>query len=151
MTTERQILHDLLDAAVDEHGAERILRALESLIVDSRTNVLTIIANAGRHNIPQEYLRGDIFLASSGNLDLSSRSSAENAIFEILSNLNRKLLEHSWSKIYLIPTGHPILSLQIKTTVYRVTRLNTIDLFYLDGKYFDLAIDLRNIDERHKT
>ncbi len=147
MSRKRATAHELLDQAISEHGASRVKRALRSFIVDSRNNVLTIIANLGSHKIPEKYLRGEIFLASKGNLDLSSRVRIESQFIQVLRKLNAKLLEKSWTKIYLIPTGHPTLSLQLKAAVYRITRMNTTDVFYLNGRYFDLEIDLRKLDK----
>jgi len=136
---------ELLDQAISEHGTSRVKRALKSFIIDSKRNILTIVANLGSHKIPEKYLRGEIFVASKGNLDLSSRAKIELQFFQILRRLNAKLLEKSWTKIYLIPTGHPTLSLQLKAEVYRVTRMNTTDVFYLNGRYLDLEVDLRKI------
>ena len=149
MSSKKSPLQLLLDQAVAEHGARRVRNALKSLIVDSRNNVLTIIANAGRHNVPQKYLRGEIFVASEGNIDFSSHMKIKNVLSLIILRLNTKLLQNTWTKIYLIPTGHPTLSLQLKIAVYRVTRLNTTDLFYLNGRYFDIDFDMRNEVDRH--
>jgi hypothetical protein len=50
-----------------------------------------------------------------------------------------------WRKVYLVPTGHPVVSMQIKTLVYRVLRMNTIDLVYLNGVYYTLDLDQREV------
>lgn len=146
MNANKASLKLLLGQAIKERGIRRVQQTLRSLISESKGNILTIIANEGRHKIPQRYLRGELFVASRGNIDLSSPEKAKNVILKIISRLNRKLLQRSWSKIYLIPTGHPTLSLQIKLAVYGVTRLNTIDVFYLNGRYFDIEFNARNRD-----
>lgn len=63
----------------------------------------------------------------------------------ILERLVTQLRERQWCRIYLVPTGHPILSLQIKMMVYRLLRRNTTDLFYHDGTYFEIDLDQRAI------
>lgn len=63
----------------------------------------------------------------------------------ILGRLAVKLRSGRWKRVYLIPTGHPVLSLQIKTMVYRLLRLNTIDLYYKAGTYFEIDLDQRAI------
>jgi hypothetical protein len=95
MTKKKSALQGLLNQAIAEHGASRVKGALTSFIVDSRRNVLTIVANQGSHKIPGKYLRGEIFVASKGNLDLSSRSKIESIFIRILRRLNTKLLEKS--------------------------------------------------------
>ncbi|KUM05050.1 hypothetical protein Cv017_11220 [Chromobacterium subtsugae] len=57
-----------------------------------------------------------------------------------------KLMERSWKRIYFIPTGHPIISLQIKLLIYQVTRLNSIDLLYLDGNFVDVDMNIRELE-----
>lgn len=146
MTAPEHLLA-LIERAVSVRGIERIRSVLMSIIDEGEVETLTIVANEGRHLIPETFLRGELFIASRGNLDFSSPSSAKSAYIEIIKKLNKKLLERSWKRIYLIPTGHPTLPLQLKAEVYRVTRINTIDLFYLTGTYFDLDIDLRQIEE----
>jgi hypothetical protein len=143
MKAKKASINSLLRRAVAERGARRVRQTLQSLIVDSRNNILTILANEGRHSVPQRYLRGEIFVASRGDIDLSSPSKAKATFIKIVQRLNRKLLEKTWAKIYLIPTGHPTLSLQIKLAVHSTTRLNTTDVFYLNGRYFDIDFDAR--------
>lgn len=57
----------------------------------------------------------------------------------------KNLRSEQWSFVYLIPTGHPVLSLQIKAMVYRLLRLNTIDLYHKAGTYFEINLDQRAI------
>ena len=144
MREKKASLQSLLDQAVTERGVLRVQQTLQSLIVDSRNNILTILANEGRHSVPQRYLRGEIFVASRGDIDLSSPSKAKATFIKIIQRLNRKLLEKTWAKIYLIPTGHPTLSLQLKIAVHSATRLNTTDVFYLNGRYFYIEFDARD-------
>lgn len=140
-----QKLEDLVDKLISQRGPDKAARVLASILEDAEQSTLTIIPNMGIHRIPERYLRGKTFVASEGNLNFSSRRSIEQEYKKILRNLKDELLSQSWKKIYLIPTGHVTLSLQIKLAVYQLTRINTIDLFYLNGKYFELAFDSRDL------
>lgn len=140
-------LRKLLDQAVESSGNDRVVAALESLVATDQSDkgVLTIIANAGIHKIPEAFLRGVIYEASRGDWDASTEEALRADLIEILSRLVNKLRGSGWKRVYLIPTGHPILSLQIKAMVYRILRLNTIDLYYKDGSYLEVDLDQRAI------
>lgn len=139
-------LHRLLDEVLNTKNAERVEGALTSLLQgDAAPTVLTIIANAGVHEIPKAYLRGEVYEASRGDWDASDEEALSFELSSILSRLARKLRSRAWNCVYLIPTGHPVLSLQIKTMVYRLLRINTIDLYYKAGTYFEINLDQRAI------
>jgi hypothetical protein len=139
-------LSKLLSDCVVAVGADRVREHLnEMLQYTAPTDTLTIIANAGVHSIPTEFLRGDVYAASHGNWSISSREQLEADFKRILVLLARKLKQSTWKQIYFIPTGHPGLSIQIKLLVYRVTRINTIDLFFADGKYYEIQLNHRDI------
>jgi hypothetical protein len=144
---QQENLHRLLDEVLQTSDVEHVKAALASLLNQSaeEQTVLTIIANAGVHGIPREYLRGEIYEASRGDWDVSTEETLLLELKAILSSLARKLRTGSWKQVYLIPTGHPILSLQIKAMVYRVLRLNTIDLYHKAGIYFEVNLDQRTI------
>jgi hypothetical protein len=148
MIRRSSTIEGLLNEAIAQRGKKRVKTALQSLVLESQANILTIIANQGSHKIPAEYLRGEIFVASRGNLDFSSASAIRRQFVAILKKLRGKLQEKHWAIIYLIPTGHPALSIHLKLGVYRISRINTIDIFYYNGRYFDLDIDVRNVDGR---
>lgn len=125
---------------------ERKARALLApLVASGEAGTLTIVANKSLHTIPERYLRGRVYIASRGTLDLSSPNTAVMAYRRILARLVKVLRSQSWDRIYLIPTGHPTLSGAIKLAVYQATRQNTIDLFYANGLYFDLDISIREL------
>jgi hypothetical protein len=117
--------------------------------VSSAQPALTVIANAGVHRIPTRYLRGEVFEASHGDLDLRTQEAATKSIATILVGLSGKLREKEWSEIYLVPTGHPVVTAQIKTMIYRILRKNTVDLLYVGGRYFDIDIDQRKLAIDH--
>jgi hypothetical protein len=137
----------LLAECVSVCGADLVRDRLRALLAvpSGVEDTLTIIANTGVHPIPKEFLRGDVYSASYGNWDVSSQEGLELEFKRILRGLGTKLQERPWQKIYLIPTGHPVLSLQIKVFVYRVSRINTIDLFYSNGKYYEILLDHRAV------
>ncbi len=140
-------LRKLLEQAVKSSGSARVAAALSEL---ARKNVpdkgvLTIIANAGVHTIPKPFLRGEVYEASRGDWDVSSEQALVTELGNIMLRLISKLRARQWERIYLVPTGHPILSLQIKAMVYRVLRLNTIDLYHKAGTYFEVNLDHRAI------
>ena len=134
----------LLEAAIKNIGLERAKDLLREAAHTPEDKTLTIIANQNAHHIPAKYLRGEVYVASKGNIDFSSLSAIEGQYVEIIERLKKKLMRKAWSKVYLIPTGHPTLSLQIKSAVYRITRLDTTDLFYSNGEYYDITINWRD-------
>ena len=140
-------LHHLLSEAVSRRGRPAVAKALQVLLEseDCSEDSLTIVANAGIHEVPSEYLRGEVYEASHGNWDARTQESLVGELTAILSRLALKLRSRQWKRVYLIPTGHPILSLQIKTMVYRLLRMNTIDLYYKAGSYLEVDIDHRDV------
>jgi hypothetical protein len=140
-------VHKLLDDVLKSRRAEEVVAALEGLRknIAVEPTVRTIIANAGVHEIPQLYLRGDVYEASRGDWDASTEEALLLELKAILSRLASKLRSQRWSRVYLIPTGHPVLSLQIKSMVYRLLRFNTIDLYHKAGAYFEVNLDQRAI------
>lgn len=137
----------VVEECIRVRGRDAVEKSLSSLLEAHPPTeaILTIIANSGVHPVPAEYLRGEVYSASYGNLDVSSQEALETEFKRILGELGRKLNERGWKQIYLIPTGHPALSIQIKLFVYRIMRINTIDLFYTNGQYYELYVDHREI------
>ena len=140
-------LHKLLDEVLKTRDAEQVVAVLEDLLKQSvpEPAVLTIVANVGVHEIPKAYLRGEVYEASRGDWDASTEEALLLELKAILSRLANKLRSNRWKRVYLIPTGHPVLSLQIKAMVYRLLRFNTIDLYYKAGIYFEINLDQRAI------
>ena len=139
-------LHRLLDEIIAVRGEQSALAALQAVASSKDLAlVLTIVANAGVHSIPEQYLRGEVYNASRGNWDASTQESLVRELTGLLTRLGHKLRSRPWKRVYLIPTGHPILSVQIKAMVYRLLRVNTIDLYHKAGTYFEIDIDQRAI------
>lgn len=139
-------LEALARSAANAVGQARVTEVLAKLAQEKDGgHTLTLVANAGVHTIPNEYLRGEIYEVSRGNWIAQTHDELVEELAGLLSNLARHLRLRAWRKVYLIPTGHPVLTANIKLLVYRVLRLNTIDLYYKDGSYLEISIDHRAI------
>lgn len=139
-------LQELVEKVVAELGERAVAEALERMSKDgsAKEEVLTIIANVGVHHLPDHLRRGEVFVASEGSLDFSTRDSVCSEITQVLTRVAAKLKEKNWSKIYLVPFGPTNLAMLIKLLVYRVTHIETIDIFYGgNGVYHDLDVALR--------
>lgn len=135
---DRNILHEL----IRRNGISFVQNEIQAL--NELGNELTIISNVGLHPIPHEYVRGEVFIASEGNLDFSSVVSVNAELDKIVNRLKEVLFAKRWSSIYLLPFGHSCISLTIKMTVFRLLRIETIDIFYFGhGKYGYLDRDSR--------
>lgn len=137
-----------LNDLASQLGYEEACEILQQHVSVSRVSqdVLTIVVNQGVHHMPEKYLYGEVFYASEGNLDFSSEATVYEEYQNVLSNVARKLKSKSWKRIYIVPFGPSTLSMQIKLLVYRITRIESVDLFYSgDGEYFTLELDQRDI------
>lgn len=133
----------LLIDIVKRRGEDFVRKSLNARDGDRRE--LTIVSNAGLHPIPYDYVRGEIFIASEGNLDFSDIESVNSELDKIVQNLKTLLFSEKWTHVYLLPFGHSSISLTIKMTVFRLLRIETIDIFYFgSGKYDYLERDSRS-------
>lgn len=145
---KRDKIDRFLNLAIKNSGMDKVMCALEELAGtgDQNINTLTIIANAGVHNLPEKYKRGDVFIASIGNLDLSSRESIHNEFTTILTELARKLKSKQWGRVFIVPFGPTVLSMNIKLLVYRVCGFESIDVMNISGEdRVDVSIELRKL------
>ncbi len=139
-------LDALVRAATAAVGRERVFEELSALANrGNHRDTLTVVANAGVHTIPPQYLRGEVYEVSRGNWTGSDQAEVTQELIRLLSGLARKLRAHPWQTVYLVPTGHPILTINVKLLVYRLLRLNTIDLYYREGIYLEIQLDHRRI------
>jgi hypothetical protein len=141
-------LSKLLSQSVETLGTERIEEILREALDahENQSNSLTIIANSGMHEIPNRFIHGELYIASSGNLNFDTKESITEEYKKILVDLKKKLLEKEWKRVYLVPTGHVTLALQIKLLIYHVLRIGSIDLFYSKGDYHELEIGHRSLE-----
>lgn len=139
-------LAELVSKAVAAVGYERVSEQLAPLVPsESESRTLTLVSNAGVHTIPPEYLRGEVFEVSRGSWAAETPEEVHSELRDLLSGLARKLRSRPWRKVFLIPTGHPILTIHIKLLVYRLLRINTIDFYYRSGEYIEVELDHREI------
>ena len=144
--TSRGDLTSLLDIAVESAGTERVAEVLTSLARrETLTDTLTLVSNAGVHTIPGSYLHGDIYEVSRGDWTASTSAEVHEELTRLLRALAHKLRSRPWRQVYLVPTGHPILTVNVKLLVYRLLRINTIDLYYRAGQYIEVHIDHRRL------
>ena len=139
-------MDDILDliTKLGEEKALSILNQHVELESAESEDVLTIVVNRGVHHLPENSLRGVVFYASEGNLDFSSAESVQWEFEKILKNLTHVLQSRNWRKVYVLPFGPCALSMQIKLLIYRITRIESVDIFYLgEGEYMDLKIRQR--------
>jgi len=137
---------NLVRFAIAAVGRDKLIEGLSSLAsTGHHQRTLTLISNAGVHTIPKEYLRGEVYEVSRGNWTASTADEVKEELTRLLTDLARKLRSNAWQTVYLVPTGHPILTMNVKLLVYRLLRLNTIDIYYREGTYLEVQLDHRRI------
>lgn len=141
-------LENALTEAVHTVGREKVMADLLRMKKESSENklVLTIVMNAGVHHLAPEYLRGDVFIASEGSLDLSSQTKIHEEFKKILMRAAIKLKSKGWNQVYVVPFGPTPLCMQIKLLVYRICGIESIDVMNIPGQpRVDLAFNLRQL------
>ena len=144
--SDDSLAHEL-SLMVQRHGLANVVKLLRDYQPRKPDeSILTIICNKGLHPLPAEILIGEIFAASEGNLDFSSKESTQKVIEDILRKTADKVRSKNWDRVYIIPFGHVALSMQIKLLCYRILGTDTVDWFYLNTLgYFPLEIKLREL------
>ena len=136
---------DLIEQVGEDQACAILKRHLEQQECEG-ADVLTIVVNKGVHHLPEGKLRGTVFYASEGNLDFSSTGSVEEEFESILEGVTRILKSKSWRQVFVLPFGPCAISMQIKLLICRITRIESIELFYLGGgEYMELKIKQRGI------
>ncbi len=136
----------LINKIIEIKDEDFLIENLNSIIENNTNNVLTIVANKGVHHLPTDFQRGYVYYASEGSLNFDNASTIKQEYEKILKDLSVLLQSKLWKSIYLIPYGHSTLSMQIKLLVYRITHIETIDVFYVGGgEYTDLSLKQRDI------
>lgn len=124
----RKSLEDSFRSSESEEGAE-----------------LTIIVNEGTHHVPTDYLRGEVFVFSRGSFSTAARG-FELALKSRLRALAKILKSRRWKSVYIVPTGHPVLSMNVMLMVFRVTRLEASIVGYFgDAGYKIIQVAQRPI------
>jgi hypothetical protein len=141
-------LLSVLNGAISAAGRAKVMATLKQLGDNSVPEpfTLTIIVNAGVHHLSEEYLKGEVFVASEGSLDLSSTEAIHIEFRHILLRIARELKSRAWSRVYIVPFGPTPLSMQVKLLVYRICGIESIDVMNVPGKpRVDLYFDLRQL------
>lgn len=137
-----------VEAYVRQNGEGHLL---ELLGINHDDDVLTIVANAGVHPYHHLHKRGEVFEASVGTLDFSSKDSAIAAIEAALLKTANKLKEKRWRRVYLVPFGPAPLSLQIKSLVHKILDVETVDVLHIgNGEHVDVEINPRSVAAKAK-
>lgn len=131
-----------LRVLLEQYPEASVKSALNRISRESAKKELTIIVNFGMHALPEDILKGETFFFSEGNVDLSAEG-VKNTV-ELLSRRAVRFLRGKiWNKVYLVPSGHPLLVAMATLIVYRVTRLSPNILYYVDGEYREVELDVR--------
>ncbi|BAY94370.1 MULTISPECIES: hypothetical protein [unclassified Tolypothrix] len=140
-------IEKLVKDCLQKLGNENFKKEIVNLInKNEEQDVLTIIVNEGVHPNSPDHNHGEVYVASRGNIDFSSKEIVEKEFNQILIGVAKKLKSKPWKKVYLVPFGPAVLSMQIKLLVYRILYIETIDFLYAGhGIYYDLNINLRII------
>lgn len=130
---------------IERYGEQELLSKLNTTY-NQQENILTIISNQGVHPLGELHKRGEIFYASKGDLDFSTELKATEEIKKILEVVANKLKSNSWERVYLVPFGPAALSMQIKSLVYRILHIDTVDVLHIgNGIHVDIEINPRKI------
>ncbi|MDD0968504.1 MULTISPECIES: hypothetical protein [Pseudomonas] len=135
-----------LENYIARNGETALLDLINGTLPNAEPKTLTIIANGGVHPLQDIHKRGEVFFASMGSINFENIETAESELKDILTKVAHKLKSELWSKIYIVPFGPAILSMQIKSLVYKVLNQETIDVLHAgSGVHFDISIDTRSI------
>ena len=122
-----------------------ILETLSRVPEDDEYTI-TIVCNQASHAIPADIIRGTKFVFSVGSIEDAGSIVFESELTKLLKKLARKLKQRNWRQIYIVPSGHPSFYANIKLLVFRITRIETVDVVYKgNGRYMDITIDHRRI------
>lgn len=137
----------MIEDCLQKLGYENLkMEIINILTKNEEQDVLTIIVNQGIHPNSPTHNHGEIYVASRGSIDFSSKETVETEFKKILIKIAQKLKLKPWKKVYFVPFDPAVLSMQIKLFVYRILYIETVD--FLDaghGVYYDLDINLRLI------
>lgn len=141
-----QKFDDLIKAFIKKNGKRKLEKILLESLTENAPNVLTIIISEDTHKIPKDIIHGEKFVMSKGDLNNFDQDILKQQIEERLLKLVKKLKDKEWNKIYFIPSGFPELSIMAKLLIYRVTRIDSIDIVYTgNGKYTEMHFNSRAI------
>lgn len=131
-----------LSELIEKYSIKNVRDAVNKQLHIQTRRELTVVVNFGMHALPENVIRGDAFYFSEGNVDLSE-DNVDKTISQLTKRATKFLRGKIWSEVYLIPSGHPLLVVLATLIVYRVTRVNPTILYYVNGEYFEVKLDVR--------
>lgn len=138
-------LKNLIETYIIENGEDSLISTLKKNISNNSNGIITIIVNQGLHHFPDALIKGEKYICSHGSFNIDD---IKTHIEQTLSDLAKKLKSERWRKIYLVPSGHPLLSMQVKLLIFRITRMESIDIGYFgEGGYKEFVLAQRPIIE----
>lgn len=140
-------MKELVEECLDKLGYDRLKEELNKVLSSNdKKDSLTIIVNEGVHPHSSVHERGEVYIASRGNLDFSSKEAVEKDFEKVLLGVADKLKSKMWTRVYIVPFGPSVLAMQIKLLVYRILHIETVDILHAgNGVYYDLEINQRDI------
>jgi hypothetical protein len=109
---------------------------------------LVIVCNKGVHAIDESRLpAGRVFYASQGNLAMESAEALGLSVEAALLEAARALKERDWRRVYIVPSGLPVLAIALASLVYQVKVFPAVVLQYdrESGDYWSLAFEVRKL------
>lgn len=142
-------LRELIEQCIDQAGADAVEDALHAILEERHERTLTIVVNDWQHPLQDVHSRGEIFILSRGSFDYTNAKIVVAQFESALLDLGVKLREKKWTKIYLVPFGPSVLSMQVKLFVYRILHIETTDVLHIgNNKYCDIDIKQREITSK---
>jgi hypothetical protein len=136
----------IIDQCIAACGVDVVQKSLVALLDEHQEHVLTIVVNAGQHPLRSVHSRGEVYFASEGLFDYSDQDDVVKQFTKVLQGVSTKLRSKPWKKIYIVPFGPSVLSMQIKLLVYRVLHMETVDVLHIGGdEYLDIKLDQRHV------
>jgi hypothetical protein len=115
---------------------------------DGDDAALVIVCNRGVHAIDESRLpAGKVFYASSGSLPMDNAEALGLAVEAALLDAARVLKERDWRKVYIVPSGLPVLAIALASLVHQVKAYPPITLQYdrESGAYWEMAFEVRKL------
>ena len=131
-----------LSRLVERHGIDLVKKAIKKLEKSPRRE-LTVIVNSGMHSIPEDVIRGDVFVFSEGQVDLTG-DGIDRVLDALIKRAHSFLSGGNWNKVYIIPSGHPLLVVVATLVTFRSTRIDPVIVAYLGSEnYVDFDSNIR--------
>lgn len=114
--------------------------------IPNKENVLTIVCNVGVHPMPLEQLPGEHLIATEGSLPMTENELTQ-AVHDAVKKCADKINELKPNKVYLVPSGLPVVLSQIQALCMQMLSKPGIILQWDRdaNKYFEIDIVPREI------